>query len=356
MLTGIEGFFTGIDAIADGIDFIELPLVGGKPFDDLAGSLARLRTDVLGHKSGFALHRRAREIPAGQDGRTRFSRTSDHGPPEAVRRLHTLNSALFAFVVPDRGRRRRPAVRRQRQIKTKLPASAEDIELVLTPEGALTFNIKFGGKLVDGSIAIDLNAGFRHGPSTSTPCCRVRSITCWASALASRAPRRCTWTRAASTPGEEARSTSISTSCRARASKAPRLPQDEVPGDRPTGIHGHFGIDIGDQNQRRPALVLGELPSLALNASASAEANLRAVSTRSPASSCLGQRASTDDQLLAVRPLDPSPAVAKFSSGTPHVRSCDVTSMSAACSTAPRQRPSTRSTRSSRPLSRWSTC
>src|SRR5256885_3145557 len=43
VLHGLEGFFTGIDTIADGIDFIELPLIGGAPFDDLANSIRSVR-------------------------------------------------------------------------------------------------------------------------------------------------------------------------------------------------------------------------------------------------------------------------------------------------------------------------
>src|SRR6185295_2008701 len=39
ILNGLEGFFSGIDDIADGIDAMELPLIGGSAFDGLAGSL-----------------------------------------------------------------------------------------------------------------------------------------------------------------------------------------------------------------------------------------------------------------------------------------------------------------------------
>ena len=31
LLAGVEGFFTAVDSTADGIDFIELPLIGGCP-------------------------------------------------------------------------------------------------------------------------------------------------------------------------------------------------------------------------------------------------------------------------------------------------------------------------------------
>ncbi len=70
LLAGLEGFFSGVDKVADGIDFIELPLVGGKPFDDLAGSIRGLRSDVLGAKVGDEYQggsacgcRRRRRIP-----------------------------------------------------------------------------------------------------------------------------------------------------------------------------------------------------------------------------------------------------------------------------------------------------
>ena len=41
LLQGLEGFFSGLDTFANGIDSIELPLIGGAPFDDLAGEPAR---------------------------------------------------------------------------------------------------------------------------------------------------------------------------------------------------------------------------------------------------------------------------------------------------------------------------
>ena len=40
---GLEGFFSGLDLFAAGIDSIELPLLGGAPFDGLAEDLRGIR-------------------------------------------------------------------------------------------------------------------------------------------------------------------------------------------------------------------------------------------------------------------------------------------------------------------------
>ena len=97
--------------------------------------------------------------------------------------LSPLNSDLFAFVVADLSPNNAEGTLTLKEryqydgygiLKTKLPTSADDIELVLTDKGLLTFNIKFAGLLVgtqtrdsNGSVTsktpaelpIDFNAG-----------------------------------------------------------------------------------------------------------------------------------------------------------------------------------------------------
>ena len=52
LLETIETFFDGVDDVADGFDAVDLPLIGGGPFDTLADALYGLRTDILGNKVG----------------------------------------------------------------------------------------------------------------------------------------------------------------------------------------------------------------------------------------------------------------------------------------------------------------
>jgi len=169
MLTGIEASSPASTRSPTASDFIELPLVGGKPFDDLAGSLRACAPTCWATS-------RARTTPTGSE--ILQDKTGSDSLFEdlltTVRQklfdgLHTLNSALFAFVVPDRDATA-PAVRRQRQrSRPSCLRGAEDIELVLTPEGALTFNIKFGasGRWLDRDRPE--RGDSRHGPQRRRP-------------------------------------------------------------------------------------------------------------------------------------------------------------------------------------------
>ncbi|MBW2277841.1 MAG: hypothetical protein JRF63_10135, partial [Deltaproteobacteria bacterium] len=51
LLTGVEGFFFGIGKMADGLDAVEIPLLGGGPFDGLTDDLRGLGESVLGVKT-----------------------------------------------------------------------------------------------------------------------------------------------------------------------------------------------------------------------------------------------------------------------------------------------------------------
>ena len=66
-----------------------------------------------------------------------------------------LNDALFAFVVPDVDADGAYLYDDDGKLKTHLPTSFEEIELIFTPNGLLTFNLKFGGTLVDGELPIE---------------------------------------------------------------------------------------------------------------------------------------------------------------------------------------------------------
>ena len=74
--------------------------------------------------------------------------------------LGSLNSDLFAFLVPDYDESGASCGTTQNgKIMTKLPQSPEDIQLILTSDGAISFNLMFGGALVDGELPIDFSAG-----------------------------------------------------------------------------------------------------------------------------------------------------------------------------------------------------
>ncbi len=175
MLAGIEGFFDAIDVVASGIDSIELPLIGGSAFDDLAGSLYGLRDSVLGKRIGLDYQENLGkwlqdEIRAGHtsvfDAVLDELRKALFNGFDALNRslgldplTDTVEDALFAFVVPVYDEFGALTYDAAGKIITRLPTSYEDIELVLTPNGLITFNLKFGGVLVDGELPIDFNAG-----------------------------------------------------------------------------------------------------------------------------------------------------------------------------------------------------
>ena len=176
MLNGIEGFFDGIDLVADGVDSIELPLIGGEAFDDLANSLRGLRTSVLGELIGTdydgeklgewlqdkidtgvtsvfdsVLDELRKALFSGFDD---LNRSLGLDPD-----TDTVEDALFAFVVPIVDADGAYLYDDNGKLQVRLPTSFEDIELTFTPNGLLTFNLKFGGVLVDGELPIDFSAG-----------------------------------------------------------------------------------------------------------------------------------------------------------------------------------------------------
>ena len=182
MLNGMEGFFDGIDYAADGIDSVELPLIGGEAFDGLLtvcvtyakASGAKNGSGKYSEKLGFLQEK----IDAGEtsvfdaildelrqslfDGFNQINLDQGldpDGPNDDGEGASTVDDALFAFVVPvvdedgvyqydDFGK-----------LQTRLPTSKDDIELIFSPEGLLTFNLKFGGVLVDGELPIDFGVG-----------------------------------------------------------------------------------------------------------------------------------------------------------------------------------------------------
>ena len=166
LLSGLEGFFGAVDVMADGIDAIEIPLIGGAPFDSLAGGLRSVGSLVLGDKTGGNYEEGSLGdwLQDQADAKTSTSSAIlDMIRTELFNGLNSLNesvdSELFAFVVPELDEQGNEQVDEFGKVITRKPTSADDIELILTSDGLITFNIKFGGVLVDGELPVDFNAG-----------------------------------------------------------------------------------------------------------------------------------------------------------------------------------------------------
>ena len=170
VLRGLEGFFGAVDEVAEGLDSVELPLIGGAGFDELASELRGVKISVLGNSSGGnytdGLGKWLQDAAA--SGQGVIASVIDSMRQLIYDGFSGINSPYFSLVVPVRvnGVAQFEA---DGTLKTRVAASADDIELVLTENGLLKFNLKFGGVLVgtresDGSITpaslpLDFGAG-----------------------------------------------------------------------------------------------------------------------------------------------------------------------------------------------------
>ena len=178
LLSGLEGFFKGINTLAEGIDAIELPLVGGSSFDSLAKSLRQLESSILGEKTGattYADNSLGKWLQdAAEDDKTTADAIIEKIKLQLFNGLDALNQAvnseLFEFLVPALDDEGSKQFNDEGKLLTRRPDSSEDIQLTLSPEGQLTFNLMFGGVLVGSrnetdysiikdDIPIDFSAG-----------------------------------------------------------------------------------------------------------------------------------------------------------------------------------------------------
>ncbi len=291
LLSGLEGFFTGIDRVASGIDSIELPLIGGGPFDDLADSLRSLRTSVLGDKSGSTysngLGKWLQDADASGD--QTFDAILNEVRTALFNGLSPLNDPMFGFVVPDYDEYGALQYDDNGKLVTRLPQSPDDIELLLSTNGLLTFNLKFGGTLVDGEIPIDFSAGIPGvnldiDAALQAEIDYVMGLGLGIGNLAAPGgtPSLGVFldTSGINTAGEEialdidaglvAGSTAVGTLGFLKMSFT------DVNENGGSGIHGHLGLDIADASGDGKWRI-GEGIELAMNASAYAEADLYAV-------------------------------------------------------------------------------
>ncbi len=157
VLIAMENLFDQIDKMADGIDSVELPLIGGAPFDSLASELRDLRTSILGDKStGSYTSGMGKAL---LDGVVAGDTVLDLVREELYQGLKEINDPLFSFLVPNSDDYGALQYLGNGQLDTKPVSSADDIQLSLTDEGELTFNLIFGGVLVDEALAIDFSVG-----------------------------------------------------------------------------------------------------------------------------------------------------------------------------------------------------
>ncbi|MFN8710467.1 MAG: hypothetical protein ACK50J_27660, partial [Planctomyces sp.] len=170
MLSGLEGFFDGIDQVAAGIDSINLPIIGGSSFDSLAAEIRNLRTSVLGTRSSGVYQNGLGQWLQSQGNNSVVDSVLDeirHALFDGFKALNDstgattngITGSLFGFVVADLDETGARQYDSSGKLKVKVPTSFRDIELVFTPTGLLTFNLKFGGTLVDGELPIDFSGG-----------------------------------------------------------------------------------------------------------------------------------------------------------------------------------------------------
>ena len=182
VLAGLEGFFTGIEKTAAGIDSIDLPLIGGAPFDDLAERLRELRPLVLGtqdapitvgsydfrYDGDLNVAEEEQSLGFWLDDRIRLDegvvdRVLARIREELFAALDPINDGEFAtqfgFRVPLLDEFGAEQFDEHGKLLTMRPNSPDDIELSFSELGLISFNLKFGGTLVDGDIPIEFSAG-----------------------------------------------------------------------------------------------------------------------------------------------------------------------------------------------------
>ena len=158
VLYSLESLFDQIDKLAANIDKIKLPLIGGEAFDDLAEQLFALRTTVLGEQdsNGKYISGIGQAL---EDADVQNESVMDIVRTALYEGLRTINSDLFSFVVPELDEFGAYQYETNGQLKTHLPANADDIQLLLTDNGQFSFNLMFGGVLVDSDLPLDFSAG-----------------------------------------------------------------------------------------------------------------------------------------------------------------------------------------------------
>ncbi|MEI7701943.1 MAG: hypothetical protein WCK86_19250, partial [Planctomycetia bacterium] len=300
ILSGMEGFFDGIDTVAKGIDSISLPIVGGSAFDSFAKNLRDIRKNVLGTKSGGAYSSGSLgKWLQDQGSNSIIDSVLDMIRAELYDGFDAINQSMgatpsnfdqkmFVFVVPDLDEDGLKQYDSTGKLRVKLPTSADDIQLEFTANGLLTFNLLFAGTLVDGDLPIDFSAGIPGvnlaiDAKVETSITYLMGIGLGIGNVSTTAVPRIGFfidTSGVNNAGEElaldvsAELADGSTATGTIGFLKMNFTESTVPGES-TGLWGHFGLDIrdadGDGKWR-----LGEGVALSMNASASAAAHVQA--------------------------------------------------------------------------------
>jgi hypothetical protein len=317
VLNGMEGFFSGIDKVADGIDSITIPVIGGAPFDSLAGALRDIRTSVLGDKSGSTYSNGLGKWLQDQGTSSIIDSVLNQIRQELFDGFGALNlethatkieggvtvldkgiGALFAFVVPDLDEFGAKQYDANGRVKVKIPTSASEIQVDFTANGLLTFNLMFGGTLVGGqdangnpipaSLPIDFSAGIPGVSIEIDAALQARidylmGIGLGMGNVSKTAVPQIGFfvdTKGINQAGEElaldisAELADGSTANGTLGFMRMTFQESTVPGEK-TGLWGHLGLDIRDADGDGKWKI-GEGVSLNMNASAYAEAHLNA--------------------------------------------------------------------------------
>ncbi|MCA9011336.1 MAG: calcium-binding protein, partial [Planctomycetaceae bacterium] len=298
VLSGMEGFFSGIDKVADGIDSISLPIIGGSAFDSFANALRDIRSSVLGTKTGatyadgsFGKWLQDQGTNSIIDSVLNEIRQAlfdgfDSLNDSTGAKTNGVGGSLFAFVVPDLDEFGAKQYDANGKMVVKIPTSANDIQVDFTANGLLTFNLMFGGTLVDGELPIDFSAGI---PGVSLEIDAklqahidyLMGIGLGIGNVSKTAVPQIGFfvdTKGINTAGEElaldvsAELADGSTATGTLGFLKMTFTESTAAGER-TGLWGHFGLDIRDADGDGKWKI-GEGVSLAMNASAFAEAHL----------------------------------------------------------------------------------
>ena len=195
--------------------------------------------------------------------------------------LAALDSDQFAFLVPDYDDAGALQYDKNGKVKTKRPEKPEDIQLILTPDGAISFNLMFGGSLVDGGLPIDFSAGLPGLNLDVDATINGRIDYLMGLGLGLSGTRGVFLDTSGINDDAEELALDVNLNLAPGSSASGtlgflKMQFTDVNPDGGSGIHGHFGLDMADENGDG-AWVLGEKLSLALHASAYAQADLSAV-------------------------------------------------------------------------------
>ncbi len=299
VLSGMEGFFDGIDKVASGIDSITLPVIGGSAFDSLADALKDIRSSVLGNKSGANYTEGLGKWLQDQGTNSIIDSVLNKIREELFNGFDELNTqtgakangfseALFAFVVPQLDEFGAKQYDSTGKMLVKIPTSAQDIQLNFTSNGLITFNLMFGGTLVDGELPIDFTAGI---PGVNLDIdARLQAQINYLMGIGlgignvsrTAVPQIGFFidTTGVNNAGEElsldvsATLADGSTATGTLGFLKMQFTESTAEGEE-TGLWGHFGLDLKDADGDGKWKV-GESVSLVMNASAFAEAHLQA--------------------------------------------------------------------------------